>query len=426
MKAFVIASLGTLLLAAGCGSVNPNTDTCGNGHVDSGEVCDDGNTEDGDGCSAVCDSDETCGNNVVDPGEVCDDGNTDDGDACAADCSSENPCGNGQPDPGEACDDGNNDDGDGCSADCSSDESCGNTIVDPGESCDDGNTADEGICNSTCTGQFRQFDGTNGGTWTLAATEPSNFSMNGFMTYNDGSSELYTIRNWATDWVSITAATGAFVEKTDPTISDTAWATAAPDSGYLYIMRQGSVSRYNVATDVWDSAGSFTDTQDQESMTESDGNDHLYVIADNNMVVWTISTGAVSYYPLTFTPAPNIYESRLGYDPGTNSIYFGGYGAPQLYRFDIATQVITQLTSIPENQLNDIFCSDRSGHLYAAGDSTGVTMFTYDIATDTWSQIPDFIEASHGNDGGCAVSAADGNLYVTTGETPTVYRLALN
>ncbi len=30
-----------------------------------------------------------------------------------------NDCGNGQPDPGELCDDGNNDDGDGCSADCS-------------------------------------------------------------------------------------------------------------------------------------------------------------------------------------------------------------------------------------------------------------------------------------------------------------------
>src|SRR3954470_14430105 len=47
---------------------------CGNAHPDPGEVCDDGNTKDGDGCSADCKSDETCGNGRVDTtvGEVCD------------------------------------------------------------------------------------------------------------------------------------------------------------------------------------------------------------------------------------------------------------------------------------------------------------------------------------------------------------------
>jgi cysteine-rich repeat protein len=64
--------------------------TCGNGSVDPGEDCDDGNRIAGDGCSADCDSAEACGNGVVDQtvGEVCDDGNVVSGDACCSDCRS--------------------------------------------------------------------------------------------------------------------------------------------------------------------------------------------------------------------------------------------------------------------------------------------------------------------------------------------------
>lgn len=45
-------------------------------------------------------------------------------------------CGNGELEEGEACDDGNTVSGDGCSADCSSDESCGNELFEPPEECD--------------------------------------------------------------------------------------------------------------------------------------------------------------------------------------------------------------------------------------------------------------------------------------------------
>jgi cysteine-rich repeat protein len=58
----------------------------------------------------------TCGNGVVDPGEVCDDGNNQSDDGCPADCTAH--CGDGVLDLGELCDDGNQVDGDGCSADC--------------------------------------------------------------------------------------------------------------------------------------------------------------------------------------------------------------------------------------------------------------------------------------------------------------------
>jgi cysteine-rich repeat protein len=123
---------------------------CGNGLVDPGEQCDDGNITEGDGCSANCRI-EVCGNGIVDPGEVCDDGNTVDGDGCAHDCKSTEVCGNGIKDIHEACDDGNTKDGDGCSANCKSTEICGNGIVDTavGEVCDDGGTH-SGHCSPDC------------------------------------------------------------------------------------------------------------------------------------------------------------------------------------------------------------------------------------------------------------------------------------
>ena len=70
---------------------------CGDGVLQAGEACDDGNVLGGDGCSLDCGSDETCGNGVADApaGEACDDGNTTDGDGCSADCRSNELCGNG-------------------------------------------------------------------------------------------------------------------------------------------------------------------------------------------------------------------------------------------------------------------------------------------------------------------------------------------
>jgi cysteine-rich repeat protein len=58
---------------------------CGNGAVEQGEECDDGNTTDGDGCSAYCEVESPCGNGVLDPGEQCDDGNRDNTDSCPDD-----------------------------------------------------------------------------------------------------------------------------------------------------------------------------------------------------------------------------------------------------------------------------------------------------------------------------------------------------
>jgi cysteine-rich repeat protein len=60
-----------------------NAPTCGNGVVDPGEECDDGNTNSADGCTNAC---TLCGNGVTTAPEQCDDANLIAGDGCESEC----------------------------------------------------------------------------------------------------------------------------------------------------------------------------------------------------------------------------------------------------------------------------------------------------------------------------------------------------
>jgi cysteine-rich repeat protein len=110
--------------------------SCGNGLVEPGEQCEDGNILDGDGCDSNCTL-TGCGNGVVTAGEQCDDGNLIAGDGCSSSCQNEGVCGNGVLEVLEWCDDGNLADGDGCDSNCTM-TGCGNGIVTAGEQCDTG------------------------------------------------------------------------------------------------------------------------------------------------------------------------------------------------------------------------------------------------------------------------------------------------
>lgn len=123
---------------------------CGNGQIDPGEECDDGNTWPGDGCDAACWVEPACGNSLVEGGEECDDGNRMTGDGCDAGCRVEPACGNGVVEPGEQCDDGNVVPGDGCDARCRFEAECGNGVLEPGEQCDDGNATPGDGCDAYC------------------------------------------------------------------------------------------------------------------------------------------------------------------------------------------------------------------------------------------------------------------------------------
>lgn len=157
--------------------------SCGDGVVQLGEECDDGNSLSCDGCSARCRRETGCGDGVRCGAEACDDGNTENCDGCSATCSVEvgarcgdgtvssscgeecDPpsasctrecrrvpiCGDGIQQEGEACDDGNTDNCDGCSADCHIETGCGDGVHCGAEECDDGNDSGCDGCSPTCT-----------------------------------------------------------------------------------------------------------------------------------------------------------------------------------------------------------------------------------------------------------------------------------
>ena len=155
-------------------AICPSLD-CGNGVVDTGEQCDDGNKLGGDCCSEFCTTEPycqcndpancapICGDGQVKHTEECDDGDTITNNCaygltsctvCRADCTNGpgNPivCGDGTLQSGnEACDDGNTVDGDGCRSNCTL-EVCGDGILDSNEDCDDGNTTANDGCSATC------------------------------------------------------------------------------------------------------------------------------------------------------------------------------------------------------------------------------------------------------------------------------------
>jgi len=140
--------------------------TCGNGHLDRGEQCDDGATGSA-GCSTTCQllgaraGGSTCGNHDVAAGEACDDGNTNNGDGCNNECLHEGStrvvavCGNGRIEPGETCESTGGAfpttcDPTTCLNRGTSAPLCGNGVVNAGEDCDDGNTVSHDGCSSSC------------------------------------------------------------------------------------------------------------------------------------------------------------------------------------------------------------------------------------------------------------------------------------
>ncbi len=132
----------------------PAVSVCGNGKIEKGEECDDGNTVEGDSCSADC-AIPVCGNGVKQGTEQCDDGNQVAGDGCERDCTlTPAGCGNGVREAGELCDDGNQVETDGCTKSCTFSASaayCGDGTKGGTEACDDGNFVSGDGCEVDCT-----------------------------------------------------------------------------------------------------------------------------------------------------------------------------------------------------------------------------------------------------------------------------------
>ncbi len=143
-------TMGTLACSSGCtyDTSGCSSAACGNGVLESGELCDDGNATTGDGCtSCAVDSGFTCVGTPSSCSAICGDGMIRGGEECdgaslgGASCTSRGFTGGTLT----------------CSS-CRFNESactttsCGNSTIEPsaGEECDDGNTVSFDGCDSSC------------------------------------------------------------------------------------------------------------------------------------------------------------------------------------------------------------------------------------------------------------------------------------
>ncbi|MCA9662271.1 MAG: hypothetical protein KC486_28285, partial [Myxococcales bacterium] len=167
---------------------------CGDGVMQDGEECDDGNDDNTDACLDTCVA-ASCGDGYVQFGvEDCDDHNDVETDACLSTCAAAS-CGDSYVYEGvEVCDDGVNDNSyGGCADDCASlGPYCGDGEVNGDEACDDANDLINDGCLGDCSAAatclvIKQYDeNATDGTYTVAPQGIDPFEVHCDMTTDGG------------------------------------------------------------------------------------------------------------------------------------------------------------------------------------------------------------------------------------------------
>jgi hypothetical protein len=219
---------------------------------------------------------------------------------------------------------------------------------------------------------------------------------------------------------------GAFTPLAAPPESLGYWPGQAWIGDQLYVLRNQKVFAYSISGDAWETLldVGVPETDLAQLAHDDDGN------------VWTVESED-PYRIVKYDPAGNGIETfesgglgglvdlpRVAWDSLTHQLYVAPSNTvPLLYAFDPATEEVVPKASVPAAgggtglRMGTVFCSDRSGHLYAVGDagcSDSATIFQYDTAGDTWRRIPDVPFADHGCNGACTVTD-DGWLYFQGG-----------
>jgi hypothetical protein len=262
------------------------------------------------------------------------------------------------------------------------------------------------------------FTGATGTSWTSVTSGSGGRGLQAWVPMG----ETYMYYGTGTTFGRHDIIPGTWTTRASPPSGLAGWGSPALANGYIWEIRPPSVLRHDPSSNTWTTVRTDLHTGDEAAMTVTDGSGNLWSFdSATELIEYDPIADTVTYHLTGITSYS--YETRLGYDELTNSIYFGGFAAGNLYRWDISSSTLTSLTSHPESFLNDIFCADHWGHIYAAGSSSGTTFWQYDIATDVWARIPDW-PIDHGNNGSCSVHES-GWLYVEPGSLATVYKIEL-
>lgn len=179
----------------------------------------------------------------------------------------------------------------------------------------------------------------------------------------------------------------------------------------LYLDAVGSVYRFDIATATWSTLLTGVATTYWAQNTADDSG-HVYVVtADGRVASYDIATNTVTYQAVGMSPPMSC--PRLAWDSPSHLLYVvPNMAMPMMYSFDPATGAVAPLAPLSERYFNPMFCGDRNGHIYAAGDTVGTTLWQYDVPTNSWSTPLPTLPFDHDANGACTVTA-DGYLYVT-------------
>jgi hypothetical protein len=373
---------------------------CGGG--DAASDCDDG-AQNGDETDIDCGG--SCG--PCESGGVC---------AVADDCSSSDcnsgtcadvTCGDGRLQAGEDCDDGG--ESDGCNADCTA-VVCGDGVMNAsaGEECEEPGDAVTARCAPAACTLGAGLDGTFGDIWEPLAAPPGEVYLTALQSFHySGGDYLYdfdlNLRYDIADdmWTSVAAAV--------PWTLSTYWANGAADDEAIYVARETKMHRFDLGLESWTVvAMSLPDGDGASGATIFDGEGNLwYHGSGSELVRFTPGSGSTTFPHDAF----DTYETRMAYDPISNRIAFTGFQNDRFMLFDLDTLEFTEGSVSPGGAVRDNACQDGSGGIYT-GSADFVTMWRYDIAADTWTQLPD-PPTIHDNGSSCVVTQ-DGYLYYAT------------
>ncbi len=327
-------------------------------------------------------------------------------------------CGDGVVEGDEDCDDRG--ESATCDDDCSVVE-CGDSLINAtaGEQCDDG--ADNGLtrrCSEVCI-IGAGLDGTFGAVWEELPVFISNGSMFGLQSMHySGQAFIHDLsQNFR---FNLVLETWSPIPTKLPYTNQN-WANAATDADFHWVPREGSMWQFEIATNAWvEFEMGLPDGNTDLTAAVFDGEGNIWYHAENGLVRYDPTSGSVLQLP--HPDFGNMFETRIGYDPITNSIIFTGFINNQLVIYSIDDDTFTQLPPTPGGNLRDNSCQDRSGNFYIGSNDEPTLMYQYNLETDTYTTLPP-LPFSHDNNSSCVVSQ-DGFLYVGNG-SPIMARLPL-
>ncbi|MBL4684643.1 MAG: hypothetical protein JKY37_08655 [Nannocystaceae bacterium] len=382
-----VLCLGLVTLALGCGD-DGGADGGGSGEADetaadtvsdSMDDVDDADTTTDPGSSDDSTNNGPCGNGVVDSGEECDDGEANSDttpDACREDCRFPQ-CSDGIIDPGqgEECDNGGDNanlEADACRTNCLLPR-CGDGGVDTGEACDDGNEAWGDSC-FECSARFYFIlnapDMTGGGDVSIIRTTRDGSPIElvgGDPSYNgiwqlalepDGTTIYALQSDGATDRVLLfSGEDGALQSEVDIGEATLGYDPEARGivraaNGLLYVALTGNGSVRLISVDpargVVTEAIDFGSTFEIADMTH-DLADGIYITTGpgNSVIRADISAGTTA----TFADGDDGLSNPvgIGYDDGAELLEIANGGSPtDIMSCDLAGNVML-VTSAMEN-----------------------------------------------------------------------------